>query len=244
MPAKLDQKTNQRPDKKEVLTVIKIISKEINQFIEPVVSRIAKQKKNPYKVLISCLLSLRTKDEVTDTATKKLFSKINQPEDLIKLSTKTIEKLIYPVGFYKRKAVTIKKISKILIKKYDSKVPNTIEQLLELKGVGRKTANIVLGFGFGKPAMAVDTHCHRIPNRFGWINTKNPEETEQELMIIIPKNKWVEFNNMIVAFGQNICRPVGPKCNQCSITKYCLYYRKVYINKLNANDTLTINNKH
>jgi len=200
--------------------IISILKKEIKKFEEPIVTEISREK-DPYKVLISCLLSLRTKDKVTELASKRLFELAKTPEQMVKLSKKQIERAIYPVGFYKRKALTIKKISKDLIEKYNSKVPDNIDELMKLKGVGRKTANIVLVHGFDKLGIPVDTHVNRISNRLGIVKTKTPEETEFELRKILPKKHWKDYNNLLVTWGQNICLPVSPKCSECAISKYC-----------------------
>lgn len=206
--------------------VIEILKKSSRNFKSPVVTEVAVQTRDPFKVLISCLLSLRTKDAVTWKASERLFRIADTPEKLSSLSINEIEKAIYPVGFYKTKARRIKEISKILIEKYGSSVPDDFDELLKLKGVGRKTANIVMVYGFGKEGLPIDTHCHRIPNRLGWIKTKNPEETEKALRDLIPKKHWFEFNDLFVQFGQNICKPVKPLCNICPISKYCNYYKK------------------
>ncbi len=177
--------------------------------------------KDPYKVLISCIISLRTKDEVTEKAAQRLFQKADNPYDMIKLKPMEISYLIYPAGFYKRKGFQIYNISKILIEKYDGKVPCDLEELLKLKGVGRKTANLVLSVGCGKPAICVDTHVHRISNRLGWVNTHTPEQTEFELMDIIPVDKWSRINNLFVLHGKNICKPIKPLCEKCPIKNFC-----------------------
>lgn len=205
---------------KDIEKVIKILKKETKKFKNPIVTEVSFDN-DPYKVLISCLLSLRTKDKVTAEATNRLFKKAKTPRAILKLTPKQIEKLIYPVGFYRTKAKRIKEITKTLINNYNSKVPSKIDELLELKGVGRKTANIVLAFAYNKKAIPVDTHCNRIPNRLGWIKTKTPEQTEQELMKILPKKYWIDFNHVFVIFGQNICVPVSPLCSKCAIRKYC-----------------------
>lgn len=210
----------------KISRVIEILKKNSRNFKTPVVTEVAAQKKEPFKVLISCLLSLRTKDAVTWKASETLFRIAETPEKLSALSVDEIERAIYPVGFYKTKARRIKEISKILIEKYGSSVPDDIDELLKLKGVGRKTANIVMVYGFGKEGLPIDTHCHRIPNRLGWIKTKNPEETEKSLRNLIPKKHWFDFNDLFVQFGQNICKPVKPLCNICPIREYCKYYKK------------------
>jgi len=183
----------------------------------------------PFTTLISCILSLRTKDEVTDKASVKLLKKYNTPEKILKLSTKKIESLIYPTGFYKTKSKRIKEISKTLIKNYNGKVPDNFNELLKLKGVGRKTANIVMLYGHKKQGfLPIDTHCHKIPNRLGWIKTKTPEQTESALKEILPKKYWNDFNLLFVTFGQTICVPVSPFCSRCPIEKFC---KKVGVKK-------------
>ena len=203
-----------------VKEIIETLKKERGKFKKTAISEI-QETKDPFRVLISCLLSLRTKDNVTLKASKKLFSVAKTPEELLKLSTKKIEELIYPVGFYRVKAKRIKEISKILIEQFGGKVPDSLDELLTLPGVGRKTANIVITQGFNKYGIAVDTHVHRVSNRLGFVKTKTPEETEIELRKIIPKKYWIEFNDLFVSFGQNICTPISPKCSICPINKYC-----------------------
>ncbi len=208
----------------EIVTVIRLVRKNVKQFAEPYVVR----KRDPFRVLISCILSLRTRDETTRGAGQRLFAVAETPKGITSLTTRRIAKLIYPVGFYKTKAKRIKQISKEIWKEYDSKVPEEFEKLLEFKGVGRKTANIVMAYGFGKPAIPVDVHVNRIPNRLGWVKTKTPEQTEMELRRIIPKRYWLNFNNDFVKFGQNVCKPVRPHCWECPVTRYCEYYRTIY----------------
>ncbi|MDI6840585.1 MAG: endonuclease III [bacterium] len=187
------------------------------------------KQSHPYKVLISTILSQRTKDGVTHTVTKRLFSKYStargatSPDEFKSLSTKEIESLIKPVGFYKVKAKWIKEIAAILVDKFDSKVPNTLSELLSLPGVGRKTANCVLAYGFGIPALPVDTHVHRISNRLGIVKTNTPYETEQALMQVIPREYWGTLNTAMVEFGKEICRPVKPRCKGCELNKLCKY---------------------
>ena len=205
---------------KTIEKVIKILKKETRKYKNPIVTEVSYDK-DPYKVLISCLLSLRTKDAVTAKAANNLFKKAKTPSQMSKLKEKQIQKLIYPVGFYRVKSKRIKEISKALIKDCNGKVPSDMDELLKLKGVGRKTANIVLVFGFNKNALPIDIHCHRIPNRLGWIKTKTPEQTEMELKKILPKKYWIDFNNIFVVFGQNICVPVSPFCSKCPIYDYC-----------------------
>jgi endonuclease-3 len=208
-------------DGKTFVKVLKILKEESKNWKAPVVAFMGRTGNNPYKVLIATILSLRTKDQVTVVAADRLFNVADTPEKMVKLSESEIEKLIYPVGFYKNKAKVIKEISQIIIDKYNSKVPDNLEDLLSLKGVGRKTANLVLSEGFGKPAICVDIHVHRISNRLGVVKTKNPEQTEMELMKKVPKKYWRDINWVLVAFGQTICKPVKPLCDKCPVKNFC-----------------------
>lgn len=183
------------------------------------------KRRNPFHVLVSCLLSTRTKDEVSWPASDRLLNLAKTPKQMLKVDTKKIEKAIYPVGFYKTKARTIKKLCKKLIREHNSKVPPGFDELMKLPGIGRKCANITLIYGFNVPTIAIDTHCHRIPNRIGLVKTKTPEETEKELKRFVPKKHWIIFNELFVRFGQAICLPVKPKCQGCPI-KGCCYYCK------------------
>lgn len=171
--------------------------------------------------MISCIISLRVKDETTEKIVKKLFSVADTPKEFIKIPLKKLEKLIYSSGYYKNKAKVIKKLSKTIIEKYHGKVPDTEEELLSLYGVGRKTANIVLSFAYGKNVITVDTNVHRVSNRLGWVKTNTFEKTEKELEKIIPKGYWREINGMFILFGKSICVPISPKCSICPISKYC-----------------------
>lgn len=189
-----------------------------------------RMRDNPeaFKILISCLLSLRTKDKNTEKVSKNLFEIASTPEEILKLPIKKLEKLIFSSGHYKKKARVLKHVSQIILKEYNGKVPNKKEELMSIKGIGPKTANIVLAFAFGELVLPIDTHCHRIPNRLGWIETKTPEKTEKELEKILPKKYWQDFNGIFVQFGQNICTPVSPKCSECPIEKLC---KKVNVQK-------------
>ncbi len=184
------------------------------------------KSKEPFEVLIATIISQRTKDEVTYTVANKLLKKYPYPRDLKKAPVEKIAELIYPSGFYMQKAEKIKEVARIIDEKYHGKVPDTLEELLDLPGVGRKTANIVLSRCFGKYAIAVDTHVHRIANRLGWIHTKNAKQSEEELMKILPKKYWREINTLFVMFGRTICKPVKPRCDLCPIKNYCAYYKK------------------
>ncbi|MFA7122901.1 MAG: endonuclease III [Candidatus Delongbacteria bacterium] len=212
-------------NKNKFIENIKILREEYKKWNAPIVTLISVQTKDPYKVLISTLLSLRTKDEVTAQASYRLFEKADTPEKMIRLTEEEIQKLIFPVGFYKNKANTIIETSRILINKYGSKVPDSLDELLNFKGVGRKTANLVLALGYGQDTICVDTHVHRISNRWGAVSTKTPEETEFALMEKIPRKYWREINDLLVAFGQTLCRPIGPKCKECRV-KDCPSRRK------------------
>jgi endonuclease-3 len=172
-------------------------------------------------VLISCILSLRTRDETTAGASRRLFAIARTPRPMSRLPVRTIEKTIYPVGFYRTKARRIIEICRILLDEHGGRVPEEMDALLALPGVGRKTANIVLVYGFNLPALPIDIQCHRIPNRIGWIRTRAPEQTEQVLRKELPKRYWLAFNDVFVQFGQNVCKPIGPRCGTCPIEKYC-----------------------
>jgi endonuclease-3 len=206
---------------KSMPAVIELLKEEYKRFKEPVVSRIAYKKGGPFKILISTVLSLRTKDEVTKESSLRLFAAADTPKKILKLTAEEIENLIYPAGFYKTKSKNIIEICKTLAEKYDSKVPDNIDELLKLKGVGRKTANLVVTLGYGKLGICVDTHVHRISNRFGYVKTKTPAETELELRKKLNKKYWIVYNDLLVSYGQNICKPVSPFCSRCQISKYC-----------------------
>ncbi|MDY6904267.1 MAG: endonuclease III [Thermodesulfobacteriota bacterium] len=187
----------------------------------PVITLIANRGADPYNILVSTLLSLRTKDEVTYKASERLLKKAGTPEKMVALTDKTIEKLIYPVGFYHTKAKRLKEVSRILLDQYGGKVPDTLDALLALPGVGRKTANLVLIEGFGKAAICVDTHVHRVSNRIGLVTTKTPEQTEFALQKTLPKAHWKTYNELLVMFGQTICVPISPFCSQCPVQAQC-----------------------
>ena len=202
--------------------IIRILRVAKSQWREPVVTEIASNKRDPFKVLISTILSLRTKDEVTRVVSNRLFQRADTPESMLKLDSNTIEQTIYPVGFYRNKAQTILEICKSLVEKYDGKVPDDLDQLLALKGIGRKTANLVLTVGYNLEGICVDTHVHRISNRLGYVSTKTPKDTEFALREKLPREYWIEFNDLLVSFGQNICKPISPLCSQCPIHDNCM----------------------
>lgn len=203
-----------------ILKTIKFIVRQVKGFKIPSVTQVSR-KKNPYQVLISCILSLRTKDKTTIEASGRLFKLASSPAEMVKLSYSRIKGLIYPVGFYRNKARNILEISRRILEDFGGRVPDNPESLLGLRGVGRKTANLVLGLGFNIPAICVDTHVHRISNRLGWVRTVTPEATEEYLNKIIPKEYWIGLNTILVSFGQNICVPVSPFCSRCFVYKFC-----------------------
>jgi len=187
----------------------------------PSVSKIKEEGASVFEILISTIISARTKDEVTYKVSRRLFSVANNPEKLSLLNEDQIASLIYPAGFYKVKAKNIKRTSQILYENYNSKVPEKMEELLKLPGVGRKTANLLLAVGFNKKGLCVDTHVHRISNRLGVVKTSSTYETEMALRLILPKSYWEMYNRLLVTFGQNICTPISPFCSKCVITRYC-----------------------
>ncbi|NVM16731.1 MAG: endonuclease III [Candidatus Lokiarchaeota archaeon] len=201
----------------------KDILDKINESLEGEahLDQLARKKQDPFKILISTILSARTRDSNTEESTKTLFAKYNTPELIANAEVEELEKLIFKSGFYRVKAVRIKEVSQIIKDKHDSVVPDDFEDLISLPGVGAKTANCVLVYAFKVPAIPVDTHVHRIPNRIGWIRTKKPEETEKELKKIIPKDQWIRVNRLFVRFGQEICLPNRPKCDLCPINTIC-----------------------
>jgi len=181
----------------------------------------AASSRDPFRVLISCLLSLRTKDDVTRKASARLFRRADTPATMRRLRERTIERLIYPVGFYRTKARVIRGVCRTLIERYGGRVPDDLDELLTLKGVGRKTANLVVSAAYGKPGICVDTHVHRISNRLGYVKTRSPEETEQALRRTLPRRYWIVFNDLLVSFGQNLCKPISPLCSRCAVERYC-----------------------
>lgn len=188
----------------------------------PIITRISRGKKSdPFIVLVGTLLSLRTKDETTEKAMEVLAPHINTPRDLLRIPDGELEKMIYPVGFYRNKARTLKDAASVIIGRFDGKVPDSIEELLTIKGVGRKTANLVVTEGYGKPGICVDTHVHRISNRLGAVRTKDPHGTEFELRRVLPEKYWIIYNSLLVTFGKRICTPISPKCSQCPIERLC-----------------------
>ena len=209
------------PEKFNIDNFVTTIQSNYRQWHPPVITFIAHRGATPFMILVSTLLSLRTKDEVTAAASQRLFARARDPEQIMALGETEIKKLIYPVGFYPTKAARLVEISRIIMETYEGAVPDNIDTLLTLPGVGRKTANLVLAEGFHKPAICVDTHVHRISNRIGYVRTKTPDKTEFALRKKLPGNHWIKYNELLVAFGQVICRPVSPFCSRCPVFRMC-----------------------
>jgi len=208
-------------DNEQISQVIKLLKVAMRDLPDPSITLVGKKYKSPFLVLISCLLSLRTRDETTLPASERLFARADTMQGMLKIPVAEIQKLIYPVGFYKTKAVRIHEICEDLIHRFGAQVPDDLELLLTLKGVGRKTANLVLTEGFGKQGICVDTHVHRISNRLGYIKTSNPEETEFALRKKLPQKYWIEYNALLVTWGQNVCKPISPICSTCPVENIC-----------------------
>jgi len=209
-------------DAQDIPRVLRALRKAARRYTLPSVSQIAlPERDRPFRVLISCLLSLRTKDVVTFPASERLFVRAKTPEAMQRLKPAEIEKIIYPVGFYRTKARLIPEICRRLLTEFGGKVPDEIDELLKLKGVGRKTANLVVTLGYGKPGICVDTHVHRISNRLGLVKTKDPHATEFALRKILPKRYWIDYNDLLVTWGQNVCKPISPLCSRCVIVEGC-----------------------
>lgn len=206
---------------REIHRAIRILRQAVPRWQMPIVGVVAESSRDPFQILISCILSLRTQDATTDQASRRLFALADTPETMSRLRTKKIERAIFPVGFYRTKAKIIREICRNLIQNYGGRVPDEIDELMKFNGVGRKTANLVVTLGYGKPGICVDTHVHRISNRWGYVRTKNPKETEFALREKLPKQYWIEYNDLLVTFGQNLCRPISPLCSQCPVDAYC-----------------------
>lgn len=206
---------------RDIHSAVRILRREVPKWETPIVTLMAETYRSPFRVLISCILSLRTQDATTAQASHRLFALADSPDVMVKLTAKTIEKLIYPVGFYRTKAKNIREICRALIDRHSGRVPDEIDELLKLKGVGRKSANLVVTLGYNKPGICVDTHVHRISNRWGYVKTKTPEKTEFALRDKLPKKYWIEYNDLLVSFGQHLCRPISPLCSRCPIAKFC-----------------------
>jgi endonuclease-3 len=206
---------------RDIHACIRILKGEIRRWKEPVVGVVAKASGDPFQILLSTLLCLRTKDQTTAEASARLFRLATTPRALLAVPRGQIERAIYPVGFYRTKARHIHDICRDLLARHEGLVPDTIEELLTLKGVGRKTANLVVTLGFHKPGICVDIHVHRISNRWGYIRTRTPEQSEAALRRKLPPRYWMIFNDLLVPYGQNLCRPVSPHCSECKLASYC-----------------------
>jgi endonuclease-3 len=200
---------------------MRILRREARTWNAPVFTSAPSAPHDPFHVLVGCLLSLRTKDETTGPATERLFALAGSPRALRALPARRIARAIYPVGFYRTKARTLRRLAGVLLERHGGRVPGTLEALLALPGVGRKTANLVLTQGFGKPGICVDTHVHRITNRLGFVRTRSPEDTEMALRRRLPQRHWIELNDLLVAFGQNLCHPTSPRCSVCPVAAAC-----------------------
>lgn len=206
----------------QIHAAVRIVKREIRRWPEPVVGVVAKESnRDPFLILISTLISLRTKDKTTREAGDRLFALARTPVTMLQLPLKKIEQAIYPAGFYRTKSKSIHEICRRLLDQHDGKVPDSIDELVNLPGVGRKTANLVVTIGFGKPGICVDIHVHRISNRWGYIKTKTPEESENALRRKLPKQYWITYNDLLVPYGQNLCLPVSPLCSTCKLTDLC-----------------------
>ncbi|HVN95603.1 MAG TPA: endonuclease III [Syntrophorhabdaceae bacterium] len=208
--------------------MIDILQRLFPEDVPAVTSISRKSKKDPFLVLVGTLLSLRTKDELTEKVMARLLKRAKTPQDIMSMPEKELAALIYPVGFYRNKSRTLKEVSRMVAEKYGGHVPDSIDELLTMKGVGRKTANLVVTEGFGKPGICVDTHVHRISNRLGFISTRNPHETEDALRQILPRKYWIVYNTLLVTFGKRICRPISPFCSTCPLSHMC---RKMGVEK-------------
>lgn len=208
-------------DNRKMAVFIRKLKVALKDLPDPSVTLVGKKWKSPFLVLISCVMSLRTKDETTLPASERLFALATTPAEMIKLTPRQIEKAIYPCGFYKTKARNILKISQIILDDFNGQVPDNIDDLLTLPNVGRKTANLTITEGYGKLGICVDTHVHRISNRLGYVQTKDPDKTEFALRDKLAKKYWVEYNMLLVMWGQNVCKPISPLCSQCPVNKIC-----------------------
>jgi endonuclease-3 len=206
---------------REIDRIVRTLQHTSRQWNPTAVGAVAQDSRDPFQILISCLISLRTKDEVTGEASARLFRLARTPRTMLRLPVARIARTIYPAGFYRTKAKTIRALCRTLLDKHGGKVPGDLESLLSLKGVGRKTANLVVTLGFGKPGICVDTHVHRISNRLGIVRTKTPEQTEFALRKVLPGRHWIPYNDLLVTFGQNICKPISPLCSTCPVNTLC-----------------------
>lgn len=208
-------------DNQRIAKVLGVLAREAPAWSAPVVTEMAAFGADPYRLLIACLLSLRTKDTTTGPAARRLFAVASTPEQMLALSEQEIQKLIFPVGFYRNKAALLREVSATLLQRFGGHVPSDLDALLSIKGIGRKTANLVITAGFGLPGICVDTHVHRISNRWGYVATKTPDDTEMALRKKLPPQYWIQYNDLLVALGQTFCHPTSPKCSTCPIQPEC-----------------------
>lgn len=206
---------------RQIDRVLHLVRETIKAWEPPALNRIADESHDPFRVLVSCILSQQTKDDVTGQASARLYRLADRPETLLALSERRIARAIYPVSFYKTKARTIRLVCRELLARFAGQVPDSLEALLGLKGVGRKTANLVVTVAYRKPGVCVDTHVHRISNRWGYVNTRTPEQTETALRRKLPRRHWITYNDLLVPFGQHLCRPISPFCSRCPVERWC-----------------------
>ena len=206
---------------RQIGRVLQLVRRAISAWEPPALNKIAEESHDPFRVLISCILSQQTKDAVTEAASIRLYRLADRPETILALSERRIAGAIYPVSFYRTKARTIREVSRTLLTRFAGRVPDSLEELLSLKGVGRKTANLVVTVGYRKSGICVDTHVHRISNRWGYVKTKTPEQTEMALRQKLPKRHWIYYNDLLVPFGQHLCRPISPFCSRCPVERWC-----------------------
>jgi endonuclease-3 len=202
-------------------TIIRRLEQSRSGWNPTALTVVAERSRDPFRVLVACLLSLRTQDTTTGPAAARLFALADTPAAMLRLPARRIERAIYPVGFYRTKARVIRRISRRLLERFGGRVPDDLDALLTLPGVGRKTANLVVTLGYGKPGICVDTHVHRISNRLGYVRTRTPEETETTLRARLPRRYWIGYNDLLVAFGQNVCTPLSPRCSICPVGRWC-----------------------
>jgi len=206
---------------RQIGRVLQLVRHAINAWEPPALNKIAEESHDPFRVLISCILSQQTKDHVTGVASARLYRLADRPETILALSERRIAGAIYPVSFFRTKAKTIREVCRTLLTRFAGRVPDSLEELLSLKGVGRKTANLVVTVGYRKSGICVDTHVHRISNRWGYVKTKTPEQTEMALRRKLPKRHWIYYNDLLVPFGQHLCRPISPFCSRCPVARWC-----------------------
>ena len=206
---------------RHISKVLRLVRVAISAWEPAALGKIAEESHDPFRVLISCILSQQTKDQVTEAASERLYRLADRPDTILALSERRIARAIYPVSFYRTKARTIREVCRVLLTRFAGQVPDRLEALLSLNGVGRKTANLVVTVGYRKPGICVDTHVHRISNRWGYVTTTTPEQTEMALRRKLPKRHWISYNDLLVPFGQHLCRPISPFCSRCPVERWC-----------------------